>query len=241
MQAFLRANGLYLVFIAALALNIGFWLHSKHIREAWENVPFPPSREALSIMSLGDDEVAYRMTGYFLQNLGSSAGRSEALKDYDYNRLERWLFAANELDPYSNYIPYLVAYFYSASQNPEQVRYLINYLDANGHVDRPQKWRWSAQAVYLAQFIIGDNDLALEIAQRLALIPGAADWARQLPALVNLKMGNKEAAYGILLTMLDKERESLDPAEINAILDIICHRTLNKEEAAKNPLCRNFK
>ncbi len=238
---FLRTYGLYFVFILALILNISFWMQAKHVREAWSNVPYPPSRECLSMMSLGDDQIAYRMTGYFLQNLGSAGGRSEPLSAYNYELLEKWLFASNDLDPYSNYIPYLAAYYFSASQNKEQVQYLINYLNTNGQVDAPEKWRWSAQAVYLSQFILGNNEQALRLANELAMREGISAWAKQLPAFINIKMGNKEAAYGVLLSMLESERDRLAPEEINQIVDIICNRTLDKVDAAQNPLCQNLK
>lgn len=240
-MAHFQKYGLYLVFTAALVLNISFWLKAKHVQEVWDNVPPPPAPVYLSMMSLGDDQIAYRMTGYFLQNLGSAGGRYEPLKDYNFENLEKWLFVANELDPRSNYIPYLVAFFFSATQDKTQVRYLVNYLHANGQTEGANKWRWSGQAAYLAQFILEDNELALKIAEDLAKRPGVADWAKQLPALISLRMGNKDKAYGILLSMLNTERDNLDPAEINTILDIICNRTLDRAAAAQNPLCQDLK
>lgn len=233
--------GIFFVFLLALALNFIFWKQARSFVEPWPNVPNPPHSAVLSAMALGDNQIAYRMTGYFLQNIGSAGGRSEALQDYDYAALEKWLYVSNDLDPYSNYIPYLAAYYFSATQNPQQVRHLIGYLTTNGEVDAPSKWRWSAQAVYLSQFVLEDSQFALSLAERLSVRPGIADWAKQLPALVNIRMGNKDTAYALLLNMLDKERDSLDPAEINAILDIICNRTLSTSQAADNPLCRDLK
>lgn len=233
---------IYFVFALILAGNFYFWKSARLLHESWANVPPVSSAPLLSMMALGDSQVAYRMTGYFLQNLGSAGGRSIPLQDYDFPTLEKWLFVSHELDPYSNYIPYLAAYYFSATQNPEQVRYLINYLALNGAMDNPPwKWRWSAQAVYLAQFSLEDYALALKLAEDLAARPGVADWARQLPALVNLKMGNKDKAYELLLNMLDKERDNMDPAEINAVADIICERILTSQEAKDNPLCHGLK
>jgi hypothetical protein len=233
---------IYLIFAVILAGNFFFWKNARQIDEPWSNVPPATGAPILSMMALGDDQIAYRMTGYFLQNLGSAGGRFVALQDYNFPLLEKWLFASHELDPYSDYIPYLAAYYFSATQNAEQVRYLIPYLTENGSLDYPRgKWRWAAQAVYLAQFSLEDYALALNLANNLAARPNVADWARQLPALVNLRMGNKEAAYELLLNMLDKERENLNPAEINAIADIICTRILSAPEASDNPLCHGLK
>ena len=82
----LRAGyySLYAIFVMAIALNLSFWMQAKNVRDGWANVPAAPSEHVLSMMAFGDDQVAYRMTGYFLQNLGSSGGRFEPLGNYNY-------------------------------------------------------------------------------------------------------------------------------------------------------------
>lgn len=74
------------------------------------------------------------------------------------------------------------------------------------------------------------------------MLPGyVAPWAWQLPAFVQLKMGNKQAAYEIMVRMMVSEADKLPANEINEMKNFICKRTLDKAEADKNPLCQDLK
>jgi hypothetical protein len=66
-------------------------------------------------------------------------------------------------------------------------------------------------------------------------------WARQMPAFVNMAMGNKQASYELMVRMLKSGADKLDPNEIRAMLDYICDQTLTPDAAAKNALCQNRK
>lgn len=230
---------LYAVFTGILLLNIGFWLKARTVIPKWDNVPPVPKEGTLAISGLGDSQVAYRMTGYFLQNLGNTGGYFEPLESYDYSAIEQWLLAARSLDARSNYVPFLAAYYFGAvDSHPDKISHIVNYLVEAGQDPYPQKWRWLAQAVYLARYQEKNLDKALRLANLLAsLKTDTAPWARQMPAFVHLQMGNKKAAYELMMRMLVSEADKMDPAEVNYMKDFICTRALEKEEAAKNPLC----
>ncbi len=236
-------NWAYLFFIVALTLNIAFWLHSKKILPEWGNVPSPPSAHTADLAGFGDDEIAYRLFGYVLQNLGNAGGQYRSLRDYDYAMLEKWFFISKDLDPRANYVPFLAAYYFGGvEERPEKLTHVINYLAEEGVSPYPEKWRWLAQAVYLARYKQKDMGRALELANTLAnLDVKMAPWARQLPAFIQLQMGNKEASYEIMIRMLATESENLHPNEVNYMRDFICTRTLDKDEAARNPLCKDLK
>jgi hypothetical protein len=236
-----RSILLYMFFATALLLNFLFWTYSKTIILKWNNVPQPPSATVARFVALGDEELAYRLMGYTLQNLGNAGGHYESLRNYDYSALEKWFFIANDLDPRSNYVPYMAAYYFGAVDVPEKASYLIDYLKMQGKTPYREKWRWFAHAVYLARYTMQDDQRALALADELAKMPGTAPWARQLPAFIQLNMGDKDAAYGIMLKMLQTEGDKLDQAEINTIIEFICTRTLDKDAAAQNPLCQNRK
>lgn len=232
---------LHLVFIGLLLANFAFWVHARKIQLPWENVPPPPRVETAALSGLGDSEISYRMTGYMLQNLGNVGGRFEALKNYDYDRLGQWFFVAQSLDDRASYVPFMAAYYFGSIQEDEAGKLdpVIDYLVAEGQKPYPQKWRWLAQAVYLARFKQHDMDKALKLANLLAnLKTDTAPWARQMPAFIHMQMGDKQAAYEVMIRMLASEHDSLDPNEVNAMRDYICTRTLTKGEAAKNPLCQ---
>jgi hypothetical protein len=204
-------------------------------------VPVAPRTETAALSGLGDTEISYRMAGYFLQNLGNVGGRFEALKDYNYDMLGQWFFVAQSLDDRANYVPFLAAYIFGAIQDDsvDKLDPVIDYLAAEGQSGYPQKWRWLSQAIYLARFRQGDLDKALHLANILAnLEVETAPWARQMPAFVQMEMGNKQAAYEIMVRMLATEKDHLHPNEVNAMVDYICTRTLEADQAAKNPLCQ---
>lgn len=192
---------------------------------------------------LGDRGAAYRLMGYTLQNLGNTGGRYTSLKDYDYNALERWFFTTLDLDARSNFVPFLASYYFGALDDaPEKMSHVTDYLVAAGAAPYPQKWRWLAQAVYMARFKEKNLDKALMLANKLAAMPGdLPPWARQMPAFVNMAMGNRQASYELMVRMLKSEADRLDPNEIRAMVDYICDQALTPPEAAKNALCQNRK
>lgn len=232
---------LHLIFIVILLCNFAFWAHARKIILEWDNVPPPPKEGLASFSGLGDDGISYRMAGYVLQNLGNVGGNFQPLKDYNYNYLGKWFFTAQSLDDRASYVPFLAAYYYGSIQDDsvDKLDPVIDYLAAEGQKPYPQKWRWLAQAVYLARFRQQDLHKALKLANILAnLKTDTATWARQMPAFIHMQMGNKEAAYELMMHMLVSEKDHLHPNEVNAMREYICTRTAEQAKADKNPLCQ---
>lgn len=231
---------LYGFFVLALMANIAFWMGAKKNLPVWGNVPPVPSKGSVSSAALGDDEIAYRLVGYFLQNSGNVGGRYEALKDYDYVELGKWFALSEKLDPQSNYVPFLAAYYYGALEDPAQkLDSVISYLEEHGQLPYPQKWRWLAHAVYLSKYKQNDAPKALELAKILAdLKTDVAPWGRQMVAFVQLDMGNREAAYEFMARLLASEKDKVHPNEVNEMVRFICTRALEPAQALKNPLCQ---
>lgn len=234
------ATLLYLGFVVAIALNVAFWLHARTILPVWNNVPTVPTATSASFSMLGDSGAAYRMLGYTLQNLGNTGGNYEPLKNYDYAQLEKWFFATQELDPQANFVPFLASFYFGGIEDqPEKISHVTDYLAEAGAAPYPQKWRWLAQAVFFARFKEKNMDKALMLANRLASLPtDLPPWAKQMPAFVNMAMGNRQASYELMVHMLKTEGDKLPANEINAMLEYICKRTLTPAEASENPLCQ---
>ncbi len=234
---------LHLFFICVIFANFAFWTCSKDVLPKWDNVPKPPTMDVAAFVGLGDKEVSYRLYGYMLQNFGNTGGNFMSLKKYDYASLKEWFELTRGLDARADYVPFMAAYFFGAIEDDAaRLRYVIDYLAEEGAAPYPEKWRWLAQATYLARYKMNDMNLALELANKVAALPGyVAPWARQLPAFVELKMGNKQAAYEIMMRMLATDGEKLHPNEVNEMIKFICERALEKKDAAKNPLCQNKK
>lgn len=146
------AGGLRLrinLFLAlALALNVGFWYGAHETFAHWGGVPPVPTKNGARIMTLGDEQFSHRFGAITLQNLGNSGGRVTAVKDYDYKKLGEWFWLLHDLDPASNHVPMLAAYYFGATQKPEDLAVVVNYLGAIGQNPVANKWRWLAQAIF---------------------------------------------------------------------------------------------
>lgn len=228
-------------FFLALTMNIAVWWHSQPLRAQWGNVPPAPSVESAALFTLGDKQLAYRTYGLLIQNLGDAGGNARPLKDYNYTRLGDWFWLEDSLDPLANFIPALAAFYFSANQDKQAIDPIIDYLAEIGLRPGPQKWRWLAQAIYLARFVQHDYDKALMLAEKLASLdyPGMPTWTDQMPAFVMMQQGDKEGAYQIMVNVLGSEVRNLQAAEVNFMREYICDRILNPEQKAADPLCKD--
>ncbi len=232
---------IYLLCLIAFIAHAGFAFSARHTQASWANVPPVPTKQGATMLALGDPQFAYRAIGITIQNLGDVGGRTTALKDYNYERLGQWFYLQDSLDPRSNFIPLLAAYYFGATQNPDDLDPVIDYLATIGQRDYGEKWRWLAQAAYLARFDQNDLDKAMELAHILAGLnyEGMPIWASQMPAFIAAAKGDKETALGLMLSLLRDKSGALHPNEVNFIVDFICNRLLDKDESATYPLCQN--
>ena len=226
----------------AFLLNVIGWLGVRYEQTVWMNVPPAPSPQSAVYAGIGDKQFSYRMIGIMIQNLGDAGGRVVALKDYNYDALTDWFYVEDYLDSHSNYIPYLASYYFAASQDPEKFRPVLSYLEEVGKRPEKQKWRWLAQAAYIARFHLHDYDKALQLANELANldVKGLPVWAKRMPAFVMTAMGEKQAAYALLIETLKTEGDQMQPTEVNALKYYICQKILEKDEAKRNPLCEGI-
>lgn len=236
-----RANLLLSSLFAIAVLAHAAWaFHFYHVQAAWANVPPAPSQDGMTAFALGDRQFAYRVTGVMLQNLGNTGGRAIPLGDYDEKTLGRWFLLSNQMDPVSNFVPMLAAYYFSASQKPEKLGPLVDYLAVAGRQPGKEKWRWMAQAVYIARFRMNDLNRSLQLANELAAMwkPGRPGWMRQMPVFILKAQGDKQAAYDIMIQILKDDGAKMDAAEMNFMVSYICDNLLTPEAARDHPLCK---
>ncbi len=202
--------------LLALMLCVGLSRLSYPMRPAWPGLPPAANKSAALVYGFGDGQFSYRNVGMMLQNAGDMGGRITHIDSYDYARVEDWLWLADALDGRANYVPGLAAYYFGAAKKPDELRHLIAYLAHVGADTAGERWRWLAHAVYLARFRIGDSDLALDLAYRLAAheSPDLPIWTKQMPAYVMSNAGQKKAARDLMLTIMATDK-NLDSAEVN--------------------------
>lgn len=233
-------KNLWIFLGAILILNICFWLGARDLQARWSNVPPVPSSFSASGFGVGDLSFSHRAYGLMIQNLGDYGGRATAFKEYNYEYLGGWLSLLSKFDPHSDFLPFLASYYFGAVEDPAKLKYLVEYLAEAGNSNQGEKWRWLAQAVYLARFKMNDMDLALELAKKLSALdnPNVAQWARNMPANILNAKGDKEAAYELLVNILKDSAENMKPNEVNATIAYICEQVLEPEQAKINSLCQ---
>ena len=232
---------IYALFALSLALNTLLWAHARPIKARWLNVPPPPSREGVAFSGLGDKALAYRSIGLMLQNLGDTGGRVTGLKAYNYDNLVKWFYLADYLDPHSDFVPYLAAFYFGAVDDPKKLEPLVDYLHFAGNRSEGKKWVWLGHAVYLARFQLKDQDKAYKMAVEMASLPGKLPaWTKEMPAFIMNVKGEKQAAYDIMVEILRSNAKEMDPIEVNFMRDYICNRILDKQRAKADPVCEGI-
>ncbi len=230
---------LYLALFIITSLNIGLWFYSSNIYTKWTNVPPAPKMSSAKISFLDDISLGYRVYGLALQNFGS-IGQTQNLKAYNYDNLGRWFVLMDALDSKSHFMPYMAAYYFGATPDEKQLKPVIAYLEKAGMKPGPQNWRWLAQAAYLARHRMKDMDEALRIARKLGSIykPPMPIWTRNMEPMLKADLGDKQAAYLLMLEILKTDGERMSVSEYNANINLTCEVILGKEDAAKSPLCQ---
>lgn len=235
---------LSLVLALTVFANIGLWLDARFEKVKWLNIPPAPDISTALIASLGDPQLAYRMNGLTIQNMGDTGGRVINLRDYDYNALGQWFMLQHRLDPVSGFTPFLAGYFFGAIKgHPEKLYPVIDYLEVAAGDGAGQKWRFLSHAAFLARFKLKDTDRALDLAYKLAALknPDMPSWTRQYPVFILNARGEKEAAYQTMVNLLKSSAQSLHPNEVNATLAYLCEQILSEQEAKADPLCKDYK
>ena len=161
----------YWCFLGFIALQFVIWFFlTSRIKYEFTITPLPPSKLEMGVFSFGDKELLYRFYGFQLQNAGDTFGETTALQDYDYEKLEQWFYALDELDGISEYVPSIAGFYYSVSQHGEDNKHIVSYLEHFADRDPVKNWRWYATAAYIAKYKLQDDDLAFNIARKLLKI-----------------------------------------------------------------------
>jgi len=210
-----RVN-LFLALVFTLTVLV--WLGTYHMQAKWSGVPPVPTKNGAIMMTLGDAQFSFRIGAITLQNLGNTGGNVVAVKDYDYDKLGQWFWLLNDMDPASNHVPMLAAYYFGATPVAEDLRIVVEYLAHVGQIPAGNKWRWLVQAIFLARHRMKDLDRALDYAYKLSKMDPDGDtlpiWARQMPAFVLSEQGERESSRKIVEEIL-LTADDLHPNEVN--------------------------
>jgi hypothetical protein len=181
-----------------------------------EDLPQPPSVQAIRAASLDEPLVASKLLMLWLQAFDNPPGLSIAFRDLDYAKVIAWLSRILELDPRGQYPLLAAARLYGEIPVPDKQKQMFEFVREEFLKDPDRRWPWLAQAVISAKHRIKDPQLALRYARALAEHargPNVPHWAQQMHIFILEDMGEAESAKIILGGLLESGAVT-DPAEI---------------------------
>ncbi len=230
-----RAMRMAMAWLAVFTLlQLAFWWHTRAIQPEMEIVPAVPGERTVRALSFGDEEVFFRLYALGIQNAGDTFGRFTALYKYDFKKLYEWFTLLDHLNNTSNYLPAMASYYFSQTQNPHDVGYIVDYLSDYTQGRAQEKWWWVVQAVYLAQHKLHDLSRAQELANRLQGVRGIPIWAQQMPAFIHEQRGEFDDAAAIIESIL-KHPDEYSEGELNFMRYFVDER-LGRLEAVEKEL-----
>ena len=207
-------TSIYLViFILLLFIQFLFWKKYTNFRAKLEVVNTPPNEKTMKAFTFGDDEFFYRIKSFKVQNMGDTYARNTPLRDYDYRKLYGWFKELEKLDYDSNYLPSMVAYYFSQTQNIEDRIYVVRFLLEHALKNPEKKWWWMYQASYIAYYTMNNKDLGLRIAYLLRKYsPDSTPiWIKETYSFLLSDRGNTcETIRVINETLMDLEKNKTD-------------------------------
>lgn len=209
-------NKINVVLVFILIIQVVMWNHIARFMPKLGIFSEPPTLIEARINSLGDEQFYFRYLALDLQNSGDTFGRYTAFREYDFSLLKKWLILLDDLDPRSNFLPSIASYYYSNTQNVQDVRYIIEYLEYTYDKDPKNKWWWLAQGTLLAFHKLHDKNLSIRLAIKLSATPvqKLPRWAQQMPAIVLAEYGEKEVALAIIKDLANRYND-YSQSEIN--------------------------
>ena len=193
-----RFHELDKVLLLLALLQVGLWEATFRIHPEMETVPRVPSVAMAKLFSFGDDQLYFRSHVLELQTAGITFGRAIRLEDFDYVRIYYWMKLLDKFDFRSSTLPYMASFWFSRTQNNQDVRYMVDYLMeyVRGRID--SQWRWQTEALNLANYKLSDQDLAMRIALPLQNVRSAPLIVRELPAFIHEQRGETDAARKVM-------------------------------------------
>ena len=109
----------------------------------------------------------------------------------------------------------LASRVYTTTRDPEQLRQMLGFIERRFDDDPQLHWRRLAESTITAKHKLGDLDMALRIARKLASQPPSVSmphWARDFEFLLLAELNELETSITIIQALLQTEAVN-DPDE----------------------------
>lgn len=159
-------------------------------------------------ISLGSEQLLGYLLSIGLQLHDSQAGRHFSYSLIDYDILIDWLELISVMSSGNEYAALMASRIYSQTNDPDQLRQILAFIERRFDNDPQLHWRRLAEACLLAKHKLHDLELALQMAEKIAQQPSSVEmpqWARDFRFLLLAEMNEFESAIAIIQALLQTD------------------------------------
>ena len=197
--------GFIILFAAQLAHH---HLARERIEASYRPLTPPSSASVYRHAAMGSERLLAHLLAIRLQLHDNQAGQHFRYSLIDYDLLVDWLEQISAVVPDNEYPMLLASRIYTLTSNPARLRLILAFIERRFD-DNPQlHWRRLAEASLIAKHKLGDLELALDFAQKLAAQPASVEmpaWARDFEFLILAEMNELESAIAIIQALLQSD------------------------------------
>lgn len=200
---------LLVAFIILLLCQLAYHHRAQRQMEAtYRGLTSPLSVATYRGIAMGSEQLLGYLLALKLQLHDNQAGRHFRYSLIDYGILIEWLDHITEISQGTEYPMLLAARVYSSTGDNNRLRQILGFIERHFDDDPQKHWRRLAEACLLAKHKLGDLELALRFAERLARQPASVKmppWARDFHFLLLADLNELEAAIAIIQAMLETD------------------------------------
>jgi hypothetical protein len=207
---------LLLAFVVLLLAQIIYHhMNQERVERLYDELGQPLSASIYRGLAMGSQQLFGYLLAIRLQLHDNQAGRHFSYKLMDYDLLVDWLEQISGVSPGTEYPMLLASRVYTATSDHRQLRQILGFIERRFDEDPQLHWRRLAEASVIAKHRLGDLELALRMARKLAQQPASIDlpqWARDFEFLLLAELNELESAIVIIEALLQTEAVN-DPDE----------------------------
>ena len=154
------------------ALFVGIILLGKYLFEnsgyyLLEQAARPPLVSLSKIKSYYNKDLFYYTHTLELEHLGDLHGSQTSLGQYNATEINGWLNAIAAIDQKHDLLAFIAAYYFPNPRAIELTKSCVSFLVNHSNADSQHKWRWQAQALFIARYVMQDEDTTKAIAESM--------------------------------------------------------------------------
>jgi len=197
---------LLLGFLLLLALQaLHHHIDRRSIEFHYQPLGEPFSAAVYRGLAMGSTQLFGYLLALRLQLHDNQAGQHFRYQLIDYDRLVDWLDQISEVSEGTEYPMLLASRVYTTTSDQAQLRRILEFIERRFDDDPQLHWRRLAEASVIAKHKLGDLDMALGMARKLARQPASVEmppWARDFEFLLLADLNEVESAIAIIEAML---------------------------------------